>query len=904
MLLRRLLFAASAAIAGLLLASPGVALTCDWTGAVTVAWSDPANWTNCGGGVPGLADTAVVTGVPFNQPVVLAPASIGGLSLGAGSLLTVDLTGSLTLDGNASGAGNIRILGTLIWVSGTMSGTGTMTVEPQGSLSLFDMGSKVLSRNLVNNGTTTATGGNSSLIITNGVTFTNSGLYEIHNGSDITGQGTFLNLMQFRIPSGGTVSITVANWTSSGSVEALSGTLSMGSASGTHGGNYNFTGNRLTFPSGTHTVTALMAGSIIEMNTSVAFLDEASIVGFFAAMEVRGPVSFDTGGTIHPLSLILQAGAAISGADDLATLNCTWDAGTLAGTGTFTITTGGTLLLAGPGLRFLARETFNHGDATADLAPGTLAIPSNRTFHNEADGSFRIHNAFQMNGEGTFDNAGILEITTTPGPVLMDLDVHNSGLVDLGEGTVIFHEYAQAAGTTTLDGGLLEIVHQELFLEGGTLEGSGEIGANVFVSQDAVLAPGASPGALTIHGSYVQSAPASYSVEIAGTSPGQFDQIEVDFLAALGGSLDVTLQSFAPSAGDSFPVFLYDEHFGRFASIDLPPPPPGLSWLPRYESKAFSLRLQSMLPTVPLRVDERPSGGVSNVNGVLEDGERVIVEPAWVNPTAGPIAATGTGSNFAGPPHATYTIVDAAADYGTVAAGNGTSSCFDATANCYELHVASTLRAGHWDATMDETLSNGDVSTWTFHLGGSFSDVLPTDPFYRFVETIFHNLITAGCGGGEYCGMAPVTRAQMAVFLLVSRIGLYTPPPETGAVFADVPSGSFAAAFIEDLAARGVTAGCGGGNYCPNDAVTREQMAVFLLRTLEGPTYVPPDCTEPSTFADVPCASPFARWIEDLVVRGVTAGCGGGLYCPAAPVSRGQMAVFLTTTFGLTLNGA
>ena len=42
-----------------------------------------------------------------------------------------------------------------------------------------------------------------------------------------------------------------------------------------------------------------------------------------------------------------------------------------------------------------------------------------------------------------------------------------------------------------------------------------------------------------------------------------------------------------------------------------------------------------------------------------------------------------------------------------------------------------------------------------------------------------------------------------------------------------------------------------------------------------------------------------ARWIEELVLRGITAGCGGGLYCPLQAVSRGQMAVFLTVTFGL-----
>ncbi len=180
-----------------------------------------------------------------------------------------------------------------------------------------------------------------------------------------------------------------------------------------------------------------------------------------------------------------------------------------------------------------------------------------------------------------------------------------------------------------------------------------------------------------------------------------------------------------------------------------------------------------------------------------------------------------------------------------------------------------------------------------------FNDVPQPSPFNFFVDKLVANGITAGCGGGNYCPTATVTRAQMAVFLLRGNLGLcYTPPPATGTVFTDVPLGSFAAAYIEALSALGVTGGCGGGNYCPSDAVTRAQMAVFLLRTQGGPTYTPPPCTT-ATFTDVPCSSGFSKWIYELVRRNITAGCGGGNYCPNDPVTRGQMAVFVSTTFGL-----
>ena len=70
----------------------------------------------------------------------------------------------------------------------------------------------------------------------------------------------------------------------------------------------------------------------------------------------------------------------------------------------------------------------------------------------------------------------------------------------------------------------------------------------------------------------------------------------------------------------------------------------------------------------------------------------------------------------------------------------------------------------------------------------------------------------------------------MAVFLLRAKYGsAYSPPPATG-IFNDVPLGHWAFHWIEQLAAEGITAGCGNNNYCPNAEVTRDQMAVFLVR--------------------------------------------------------------------------
>jgi len=54
-----------------------------------------------------------------------------------------------------------------------------------------------------------------------------------------------------------------------------------------------------------------------------------------------------------------------------------------------------------------------------------------------------------------------------------------------------------------------------------------------------------------------------------------------------------------------------------------------------------------------------------------------------------------------------------------------------------------------------------------------------------------------------------------------------------------------------------------------------------------------------ATFADVPTSHPFFQYIEALAASGITGGCGGNDYCPDAPLTRGQMAVFLAKALGL-----
>ncbi|HWZ85233.1 MAG TPA: S8 family serine peptidase [Thermoanaerobaculia bacterium] len=259
-----------------------------------------------------------------------------------------------------------------------------------------------------------------------------------------------------------------------------------------------------------------------------------------------------------------------------------------------------------------------------------------------------------------------------------------------------------------------------------------------------------------------------------------------------------------------------------------------------------------------------------------------ITAPVSVPPAAGGLAA-GASS---GAGHADAWVLTG----GTLDSGQGTS--------------AITFTSGDPGTTMVlelvDSLADCSVPAPDALVSVDFLDVPPADPFHAFVNTVARNGVTAGCGGGNYCPATPVSRAQMAVFLLKSKFGAsHVPPAATGTVFTDVPQGSFAADWIEELAALGVTGGCGNGAYCPMAPVTRAQMAVFLLKTHLGSAYVPPAAT--GIFGDVPVGAFAAAWIEDLYGRAITGGCSASplLYCPDNPSTRGQMAVFLTKTFSL-----
>jgi hypothetical protein len=344
--------------------------------------------------------------------------------------------------------------------------------------------------------------------------------------------------------------------------------------------------------------------------------------------------------------------------------------------------------------------------------------------------------------------------------------------------------------------------------------------------------------------------------------------------------------------------------------------------------------LNALFAPQQILVDPAPGGGADG-NGVLEPGETASVQPAWKNQTLSTASLSGAASSFTGPAGATYTIPDAAASYGSVAAA-ATKSC-TTVPNCFSLSVSApaTRPAAHWDATFIETPSPADAPMkWTLHIGDSFTDVPRSHPFYRKIETLFHNGVTLGCTATQFCLADKVPRVNMAIFIARAIAGGAGFLPTVGSVngtpysctfsggvslFSDVVPTDSSCPAVHYLAALNVATGCAAGVFCTAPNVNRGEMSIFMARGVVAPAGgagIPlaygPDATTGRSyscnagspnlfFTDVSPADIFCKHVHFLWAKGIIDGCGGTLYCPAAFVTRDAMAKFLSNSFSLPL---
>ena len=176
--------------------------------------------------------------------------------------------------------------------------------------------------------------------------------------------------------------------------------------------------------------------------------------------------------------------------------------------------------------------------------------------------------------------------------------------------------------------------------------------------------------------------------------------------------------------------------------------------------------------------------------------------------------------------------------------------------------------------------------------GVSFGDVAEDAWYAPYVAHLARLRITTGYPDGTFRPDQPVTRAQMAVFL-VRALNL-EPVENPAGRFTDVPPNAWYAPHVERIAELRITIGCNasGTNYCPRNPVTRSQMALFLAQAFQLPAA---DVEEP-TFEDADADHHAYEAIEAIKAANITVGCKTDppRYCGPRPVIRAHMAAFLS----------
>ena len=205
------------------------------------------------------------------------------------------------------------------------------------------------------------------------------------------------------------------------------------------------------------------------------------------------------------------------------------------------------------------------------------------------------------------------------------------------------------------------------------------------------------------------------------------------------------------------------------------------------------------------------------------------------------------------------------------------------------------------------TVDNFSYSTTPY-----FTDVPPTYLYFKWIQKMRDLGITAGTSATTYGPQLPVTRDQMAIFIVRARLGVnvaFNPPALQQ--FTDVaPTGPEQNyySYIQELKEIGLTAGCTTTTYCPTEAVTRGQMAIFLMRagfnTLLSAGS--PLLTQLSPTSGAPGAAPFTLTVKGINThfqQGVTTvlSAGGATFGTPSVTDATDLTVTMTIPGGTPL---
>ena len=509
--------------------------------------------TNSGAGVWDLSSTAVLAmsgDHTFNNttPIIAAAGAVLDLD-GVGSVVRFESLGTvlpanLTVDNrdtNMAGSGSLLVDGTLILdtassisLNGGLATTGTTTVTGPTSVNATTW---------TNQGTVNWNGGAIQLIA-NGIINNDATFNSLNIAADtMFNSGVFNNNATYNKLGAGDPNISIT-FNNNGVVDVDVGSFTLTGDSNTSGSSDLAVGTTL-FLSGT--------GATHNFNTA----NPITAVSADLSTSGIGPVvNFNTTGTVLPAGLTVTNAQTIGGS------------GSLQIDGTFNLENAGNVSVSG-GLTTTGTSNINgntslsgtwNNQGTLDFNSGGMQINGGGILNNESTVNL-LNTGTLMFGAGTYNNtAGATNNKPNAGNVTIftAFNVADTSILDIADGDLTATGFATNSGTLTLAlGTLLDPAAVFINLPTGLIQGSGFLQANV--TNQGTIAPGTSPGIITITGDLLLDPTSVLDFELDGDTPGAgagfHDQIVVTGNATLDGTINATLfGGFVPVAGNTFDI--------------------------------------------------------------------------------------------------------------------------------------------------------------------------------------------------------------------------------------------------------------------------------------------------------------------------------------------------------------
>ncbi|MDO9084960.1 MAG: hypothetical protein Q7U53_02030 [Anaerolineaceae bacterium] len=555
------------------------AATCTWNGSVSIDWTNPSNWTDCG--VPGVSDAVVIPAATTYSPTI--PTNLESF---------YDMA-SITIDSDAT----LTIMKSAGVNAATWTINGSLIANAADSPIYVNFNAGTGSGVVNNNGTITKLGDDNLFMYS---TFNNSGdlIFQESGTSD-----------------GGVVLLRGGNHTGTfqGKYLFLGGDFA--------GETYNFNSGsaiqvaQLFAQSGTVNIegsysppvsTSYLSVHPSEGTVTVNFKNGASVIRMAETTIINngGKLTLEAQAYNYTMEkLFLEYGGELKVLGDLTVNNkFDWNAGKLSGaTGKTTINTGTVFTM---GASVYAQNDFTldgHNlvnNAVANWNKRNLTLINSAVIDNNGTFNANATTTMSAGASESFINNGNFYKNTASTTTTMNVPFTNDGIVQVNAGSLVFQQGMDNGENTTINlgGGILDPGESLILETGDSLIGSGTLDSNLVNA--GTVSPGTSPGIITVDGDYTQDSSGTLEIELDGTTPGSgYDQLVVTGAATLGGSLDVSLiPGFSPIAGQSFTIMTYASHTGEFDTENLPPLSGDLDWIVEYGSTALLLRIPSSIP--------------------------------------------------------------------------------------------------------------------------------------------------------------------------------------------------------------------------------------------------------------------------------------------------------------------